>query len=153
IQVQQAFKVYNLGASAWVPKDLVIPLPETFTAFTTQQGMTDVGVDAVPQKGVRLRGTFAPGQHMIEFRWQLPYTGESEVSFDIGMAPHMAAPRVIAPASKDMKLDVPGFPTPQSASDGQGQRALITEKQLRRDESPLKKVTVTIQGLPTEGPA
>ena len=45
IQVQQAFKVYNFGKSAWVPKDLVIPLPDTFTAFTTQQGMSDVGVE------------------------------------------------------------------------------------------------------------
>jgi hypothetical protein len=52
-----------------------------------------------------------------------------------------------------MKLDVPGFPPPQSTSDGQGQRALITEKQIRRDDPPLKTVTVAIRGLPTEGPA
>jgi hypothetical protein len=153
IQVQQAFKIYNFGKSAWVPKDLVIPLPEDFTAFTTQQGMTDIGVDAVPKRGAKIHGTFPPGQHMIEFRWQLPYSGESQVSFDVGMPPNMAASRVIAPASKDMKLDVAGFPPTQSTNDGQGQRALITEKQLRRDEAPLKSVSVSIKGLPTEGPA
>jgi hypothetical protein len=64
----------------------------------------------------------------------------------------MAAARVIAPASKDMTLDVPGFPPPQSSSDGMGQRALVTEKQLRREDAPLKAVTVVIRGLPTEGP-
>ncbi len=152
IQVQQMFKIYNFGKSAWVPKDLVVPLPENFTAFTTQQGMSDVGVEAVPNKGVRIQGTFGPGQHMLEFRWQLPYSGEAEVRFDVGMAPHMAASRVIAPASKDMILDVPGFPPPQSTSDGMGQRALITEKQLRKEDPTLKTVSVVIRGLPTEGP-
>lgn len=152
IQVQQAVKIYNFGKTAWVPKDVIIPLPETFTAFTTQQGMSDVGADAVPKKGVKIHGTFAPGQHMIEFRWQLPYAGEAEVRFDVGMAPHTAASRVIAPASKEMKLEVPGFPPPQENSDGMGQRALITEKQLRREDAPLKTVTVVIKGLPTEGP-
>ena len=152
IQVQQAFKIYNFGRNAWVPRDLVVPLPESFTAFTTQQGMSDVGVDAVPNKGVRIHGTFGPGQHMLEFRWQLPYSGEPEVRFDVGMAPHMAASRVIAPASKDMTLEVPGFPPPQSTSDGMGQRVLITEKQLRKEDPTLKTVSVVIRGLPTEGP-
>jgi hypothetical protein len=152
IQVQQALKIYNFGRNAWVPKDLVVPLPEAFTAFTSQQGMSDVGVDAVPKKGVRIHGTFGPGQHMLEFRWQLPYAGESEVRFDVGMAPRMAASRVIAPASKEMILDVPGFPPPQSTSDGMGQRALITERQLRKEDPALSTVTVVIRGLPTEGP-
>jgi len=89
---------------------------------------------------------------MLEFRWQLPYAGEPEVRFDVGMAPHMAAARVIAPASKDMSLDVPGFPPPQSTNDGLGQRALITEKQLRKDDPALTTVSVVIRGLPTEGP-
>lgn len=152
IQVQEMFKIYNFGKNAWVPKDLVVPLPETFTAFTAQQGMTDVGVEAVAKKGARIRGTFGPGQHMLEFRWQLPYSGTSEVRFDVGMAPHMAASRVIAPASRDMTLEVPGFPPPQSTSDGMGQRALITEKQLRREDAALTSVSVVIRGLPTEGP-
>jgi hypothetical protein len=152
VQVQQAFRIFNFGKNAWSPKDLVIKLPENFTAFTTQQGMSDVGVDAVPKQGVRVHGTFGPGQHELEFRWQLPYSGEPDVMFDVGMAPHVAAARVIAPASRDMKLEVPGFPPPKSTSDGQGQRALVTEKQLRRDETPLKTVSVVIRGLPTEGP-
>ncbi len=152
IQIQEAFKIYNFGKTAWVPNDLVIPLPEEFTAFNAQQGMTDIGVEAVPKKGVRIKGTFPPGQHMVEFQWQLPYSGQAEVRFEVGTSPHMAAARVIAPASKDMRLDVPGFPLPESQSDGRGQRALITEKQLRREDPPMKSIAVVIRGLPTEGP-
>lgn len=153
VQIQQAYKIYNFGKSAWLPpSDLVIPLPPKFTAFTAQQGMTDVGVDSVPGKGLKLRGTFAPGQHVIEFRWQLPYNGESDVRFDVGAPPHMAAARVMSPASKNMTLEVPGFPAPQPTSDGQGQRVLITELQLKREDKPVKSIAVAIGGLPTTGP-
>lgn len=153
VQIQQAYKVYNFGRSAWVPEDVVIALPPEYTAFAAQQGMTDVGVDAVPKKGVKLRGTFAPGEHVIEFRWQLPYAGDAEVRFDIGMTPHTAASRVISPAGKSMRLDVDGFPAARVTADGMGQRALMTERNVRREESPLRSVRVQISGLPTEGPA
>jgi hypothetical protein len=153
IQVQQALKIYNFGKNAWVPpSDLVIALPESFTAFATQQAMTDVGADAIPKKGVKIRGTFSPGQHVIEFKWQLPYSGEGEVTFDVGMPPHLAAARVIAPASRGMGMEVDGFEPTKTSTDGMGQRALVTEKQLRRDEPPVNSLKVTIKGLPTEGP-
>lgn len=153
IQIQQAYKIYNFGKNAWVPpSDLVVALPETFTAFATQQGMTDVGVDAVLKKGVKIRGTFSPGQHVIEFKWQLPYTGEAEVKVDVGMPPHLAAARVIAPAAKGMGLDVEGFEPTKTSTDGMGQRALVTEKQVRREDPPVKSLRLTIKGLPTEGP-
>lgn len=153
IQIQQAYKIYNFGKNAWVPQDVVIALPPEYTAFAAQQGMTDVGVDAVPKKGVKLRGTFAPGEHVVEFRWQLPYSGDAEVLFDLGMTPHMAASRVISPAAKSMRLEVEGFPPARVTADGMGQRALMTERNVRRDESPLRSVRVQIAGLPTEGPA
>lgn len=153
IQIQQAYKIYNFGKNAWVPPpDFIVPLPDTYTAFATQQGMTDVGVDAVPKKGVKIRGTFSPGQHVIEFKWQLPYTGEAEVKVDVGMPPNLAAARIIAPAAKGMGMEVEGFEPTKLSTDGMGQRALVTEKQLRREDPPVKNLKLTIKGLPTEGP-
>lgn len=152
VQIQQALKIYNFGRNAWVPPpDLIVPLPDNYTAFAAQQGMTDVGADAIPNKGIKLRGTFSPGQHVIEFKWQLPYTGEAEVKFDVGMPPHLAAARVIAPASKGMSMEVDGFEPTKLSTDGMGQRALVTEKQLKRDDPPVKSIRITIKGLPTEG--
>ncbi|MBS2016577.1 MAG: hypothetical protein JST00_27075 [Deltaproteobacteria bacterium] len=153
VQVQQALKIYNFGRNAWVPpKDFVIALPPEFTAFTTQQGMTDVSVEAVPKQGIRLKGTFTPGQHVVEFRWQLPYAGEPEVKFDIGVMPNLAASRIIAPASKGMTLDVTGFDPPRTSTDGMGQRALVAERQWRREDAPPKSIPIALRGLPTEGP-
>ncbi len=152
VQVEQVFNLYNFGSNAWVPTDVVLSLPGDFTAFTAQQGMTDAAVDAVPGRGLKLRGTFPPGQQTLEFRWQLPYTGEPGVSFDVGMPPHLAAARIIAPAAREMQLGVDGFPASQSTMSSQGQRVLYTEKQLRRDEAPLRSVHVTLNNLPTAGP-
>jgi hypothetical protein len=153
VQIQEEFRIYNLGKTAWLPQDLILPLPPEFTAFAAQQGMTDVGVDAVPKKGARLRGTFAPGEHVVELRWQLPYDGAGEVRFEVGVPPHTAAARVIAPAAKYMELEVDGFPPAKSTRDGKGQRALVTERQIGREDPAMGTIRMQIRGLPTEGPA
>lgn len=151
VQFQQAFQVYNFGRYAWVPDGIFVSLPEGFTAFNTQQGMGDQGVD--PEKtGARFRGTFGPGQQqVIEFRWQLPWAGESVVEADIGLPPHVPVMQVMAAASQKMRLDVEGFPPAQSHKDNQGQNLLVTEKQLGSGES-LTSIHFALRDLPTPGP-
>ncbi len=153
VQVQQAFSIFNFGKSAWLPNDVVITLPREFTAFSAQQGMTDVGVDLVEGKGVRLRGTIYPGRHDVEFRWQLPYSGDSDVSLDVGLTPNVAVARVMSPASQEMHLEATGFPPAESRTDNQGQRILVTERQLMRNDTPLKSLHARITGIPTRGNA
>jgi hypothetical protein len=152
VQIQEAISVYNFGKVAWVPNDLVIKLPETFTALTGQQGMSDQGIDSVEKQGARLHGTFSPGRHDVEFRWQVPYDGEKEVDLDVGMPPHVAVMRAMAVASQDMKLVVEGLPEAVRQTDQQGQHLLVTEKQLRREDAPLDSVHISLQNLPTAGP-
>lgn len=151
VQAEQAFMIYNFGRTAWVPDDLVVPLPEAAMAVTSQQGMSDVGVDPVEKRGVRIRGTFGPGRHEIQFRWQLPYAGEDTLNIEVGMPPHMASARVIATAATSMRLEVAGFPASVTQPDGQGQRVLISEKQMAREEPPLKNVKITLAGIPQTG--
>jgi hypothetical protein len=150
VQFEQAFMVYNLGRSAWVPENVVIALPVGHKAVTSQQGPTDVGIDPVEGTGIRLRGTFGPGRHEVQFRWQLPYSGESAVNVEVAMPPHMASSRVVASASQSMTLDVKDFGKTRIDSDGQGQRVLIAEKQLSRDE-PLKYLRIALTGVPQTG--
>jgi hypothetical protein len=152
VQLEQAVTIYNLGRVAWVPDDVVIGLPEGFTALTGQQAMGGEGVDSVEKRGAKLRGTFGPGQHPIEFRWQLPYDGEKDVSFDETLPPNVAVMQVMAAASQQMRLVVGGFPDAQPRTDAQGERLLLTERQMRRDDAPLTKVHVELRDLPTAGP-
>jgi hypothetical protein len=151
IQVEQVYTVFNIGKVTWVADDVVIKLPPTFTALSSQQSMSDQGVDSVDKVGGRLHGTFSPGRHELHFQWQLPYEGEKEVDFDVGLAPHVAVLQAMAGASTGVRFSVVGFPDAQAKTDARGQRVLVTEKQARRDE-PWSSIQVKLEGLPTPGP-
>jgi hypothetical protein len=154
LQVEQLFQVYNFGKTAWVPgPDVVLPLPDGYTALRGQEDMGDAGIDTSDKRGPRLRGTFAPGKHTIAYRWQLPWGGEKDVSFSAALPPHLAAMHVTAAASGDIKLHVDGFPEPHPDHDGRGQAVLQTEKTARREDPPMTALKVSLRELPTPGPA
>jgi hypothetical protein len=150
VQAEQAFMFFNFGKSAWKPINLVVPLPKGHRAVTAQQGMTDVGVDPVENEGVRIRGTFGPGEHQVSFRWQLPYEGEDTLKVDLGMPPNLATSRVITAASPTMKLQVDGFPPALDRTNEQGERVLITEKRLERGDK-LDRIDISVTGIPLTG--
>jgi hypothetical protein len=150
IQIEQVFNVFNLGRSAWQPTDVQMPLPEGYTAFNAQASMSDQGVDDA-HGAAKLRGTFAPGRHSIEFRWQLPWSGDKDVDFDVGLPPHVAIARVMMPATGEIKLGATGFPVPEVRHDSQGQTFLVTERRLRPDDPHLDTLAISIHDLPTPG--
>jgi len=152
VQLEEAITIYNFGRTAWVPDNVILTLPSAFTALTANQQMGDQGVDPVDGQGARLKGTFAPGRRDIEFRWQIPNTGDRDLEFDIGLPPHVAVMRVMALASQSMRLVVDGFPDAQKQTDPQGQRLLLTEKQLRKEDTPLTSAHVSLRDLPVPGP-
>ncbi len=152
IQIQERLDVFNGTPTAWVPKDFVLHLPENFTALNAQQQMSDIGVDSVPKEGGRVHGTFLPGENAIMFSWQLPYGSEPTVDFEIGMPPNVRQMFVRAAAAPGMKLAVPGFREAVSQTNEEGQRELVTMKQLNDNEPPPKRLKIGIEDLPTPGP-
>lgn len=148
IQVEEMLTFYNLGRTAWQPDGVLMKLPSGVTAFSAQANMSDQSVDQVDEQG-KLRGTFAPGRHTIEFRWQVPWSGDSDVAFAVGMPPHVAIARVMLPATSDIKLTVDGFPATQVRRDQQGQSFLVTEKRLTPDDPKLTSLDVGIHNLPS----
>jgi hypothetical protein len=148
IQVEEMLTFYNLGRSAWQPDGVLMKLPSGVTAFSAQANMSDQSVDQVDEQG-KLRGTFAPGRHTVEFRWQVPWSGDSDVEFDVGMPPHVAIARVMLPATSDIKLAVDGFPAAQVRRDQQGQSFLVTEKRLTPEDPKLTSLAVSIHNLPS----
>lgn len=152
VQIQQRIDVFNGSPVAWIPKDVVLKLPADFSAVTGMQQMSDVGVDAVPQQGVRLHGTFGPGENPVVFSWQLPYSGESSVELEAGLAPNLGQLVVRAAAAPGMKLEVQGFREAISQVNEEGQRELVTGKQIQEGEAPLRKVHISLRDLPTPGP-
>lgn len=151
IQVEQSFRIFNGGQVAWAPDGLVIKLPEGFVALTAEQGMTDQGVDPTPL-GARLRGTFGPGQHSVEYRWQLPWSGDAEQVVDLPLPPRVVAAQVIALAATDMELAVDGFAAATPERGQGGQALLVAHRELRPEETPIPRLRVALRGLPTVGP-
>lgn len=113
--------------------------------------MSDQGVDDI-SGSAKLRGTFPPGRHTVDFRWQLPWSGDKDVEFDVGLPPHVAIARVMMPAAPGPKLVAAGFPPAVTRQDGQGQSFLVTERRLRPDEGRLGSISVELHDLPSAGP-
>jgi hypothetical protein len=151
VQIEEAVTFFNFGRTAWVPENLIVKLPKGFTALTSQAMMSDQGIDSIENVGAKFRGTFGPGRHDLDFRWQLPYDGDRDLTVDVALPPHIAIWRVMAAAGRETSLEVAGFPETQRRADKQGQRVLVTEKQVKRD-APLTSVHVTIRGLMVAGP-
>lgn len=150
--VQQAVRVFNATPVAWVPENLVLVLPEGFTALNGQAAMSDQGIDPVPE-GARIRGTFPPGEHEVVFSWQVPYSGESDLSLDVAMPPHLGSMIVRAASSPGMQLTVDGFPAATQEFNEEGQRILATTKRSNENDPPIGKLHVALRGLPAKGPA
>jgi hypothetical protein len=148
IQVEEVLTFYNLGRSAWQPDGVVMKLPPGVTAFSAQANMSDQGVDETDETA-KLRGTFPPGRHTLDFRWQVPWSGEADVNFNVEMPPHVAIARVMLPATSDIKLTVEGFPAAQVRRDQQGQSFLVTEQRLTPEEPRLTSLAVGIHNLPS----
>lgn len=151
IQIEEALTIYNLGRTAWQPEDVRMALPEGYTAFNAQASMSDQGVDEAGGAG-KLRGTFPPGRHAVQFRWQLPWSGDKDVDFEVGLPPHVAIARVMMPATSNVKLSATDFPPPEVRHDEQGQSFLVSERRLKPDDPKLTSLAIGIHDLPTPGP-
>ena len=153
VQIQQRIDIRNGSPVAWVPSNVILRLPEDFTALNNVQQMSDIGVDAVPKQGAKLHGTFGPGENSVFFSWQLPYSGQSDVQIELGTPPNLGAVVVRAASGPGMRLEVDGFPAATSQTNEEGQRELVTGRQLQEGDSPMHTIHIALRDLPTPGPA
>jgi hypothetical protein len=142
----------NRSTLSWVPDNATMRLPSDFKAFKAGESMDDVRFEEDPGRGVRLRGTFSPGQHQASFRFQVPRHAEDSASFHFGLPPHVGEARFIAEAAPSMEIDVDGFEKPQTDVSQTGQRVLVTRRVAVRGEvSGLPGFTAQLSGIPTPG--
>lgn len=150
-QFEVLFRYGNRSAMSWVPEDARMSLPSGFKAFKAGESQSDVRFEEDPGKGVKLKGTFAPGQQSASFRFQLPRHEETSASFDFGLPPHVGEIRFIAEAPVGMEIDVAGFEKPQ-VDVNNGQRLLVTRRvAVRGQASGLGGFTASLSGIPTPG--
>ncbi|MFO0585918.1 MAG: hypothetical protein U0441_00190 [Polyangiaceae bacterium] len=151
ITFQNMYGIINVGQVAWVPENQTIELPDGYKAYNRPDAMDGVGVDEVNGKGV-LRGTIGPGQHEVQFRYQVNLDGGERQTFRIALPPRLQQMRVIAESSKTMGVEVKGFPAARKSQNGEGKRVLVTERRFQRDDPQANEIEITLTGLPTPGP-
>lgn len=151
-QFEVLFRYGNRSALSWVPENARMTLPSGFKAFKAGEAMTDVRFEEEAGRGVKLNGTFSPGQQSASFRFQVPRNEETSASFTFGLPPHVGEIRFIAEAAPGMELDVDGFEKPQTDVSQTGQRVLVTRRvAVRGEANGLGTFTVSLAGIPTPG--
>jgi hypothetical protein len=89
---------------------------------------------------------------MVVFSWQLPYASEPSLEMDLGLPPAARQVLVRAAAAPGMRLEVPTFREAVAQVSEEGQRELVTGRQINDTDAPLRKVTIKLSDLPTPGP-
>ncbi len=143
------FEIYNIGPITWVPKDVHLDLPHGWKAFVADKGMSDTRVVADGDSGIKLEGTFTPGQHQISFRFQVPNDHDATTSFSMDMPPHLASMQMVVESSPGMGMNIAGFGPAQPGTNNNGQRVLIASRQLQQGQPQMKQLSVTLTGVPT----
>ncbi len=151
-QFEVLFRYGNQSGVTWVPENAKMRLPNGAKAFKAGEAMTDVRFEEEPGRGVKLLGTFSPGQQSASFRFQVPRHEENGASFHFGLPPHVGEIRFIAEAAPSMEVDVDGFEKPQSDVSQTGQRVLVTRRVAARGQAQgLGEFTASLAGIPTPG--
>jgi hypothetical protein len=115
-QFEVLFRYGNRSRVTWVPENARMTLPAGFKAFKAGEAMTDVRFEEEPGRGVKLTGTFAPGQQGMEIDvegFEKPQTDVSQTGQRV-LVTRRVAVRGQASGLGDFTASLAGIPTPGS---------------------------------------
>jgi len=144
------WRIENFSEVSWLPENVFFQLPEGFEALTIRDPKANARFERADEQGVKLAGTFAPGQHDLVLRFHLPTEGKSERSFSFPTTLNVGMVRVLMDSAPTMDLKVQGFPAPEETRNASGQRRLSVARDFlgEKTRSP-EKVEIKISGIPT----
>ena len=157
VRITQESQLTNLGQETYVfpparegdPGGLLVPLPEGFHDFQTQQVMTDQRISETPE-GFRISGSIPPGSVTLLWAYEVPRSGgEWRARIDNPFRTFQF--QVISEASEGMHLDVEGF-APAQTHEGAGVRFLQAQTVRQPTDPLLQSIAVEVKGIPHEGP-
>jgi hypothetical protein len=148
LRIESSFRSYVFSNIAF-RADFPVKIPPAATSFTTSAFSEYLRVQKGPAAGVvRVVDTIPPGQREALFSYEVNARDGQETRLELGMPPHLAAVRVIyfsklkTPVAR---LAVTGFDNAKRDTSGALPGGLITERQLRREEEPLRSVQIVVK--------
>jgi hypothetical protein len=145
LQIDQAYRIFNMGSTAWQAEGVKVQLPPGAKAFSSPPGdllWTQNGDVAM------LRGTVTPGQHEASFRFQIPWNGERDLSFELGVLPQVQQYRLASDGPAGLKLSAEGFSEAEATQNANGQRVLLVDRALARPDPTFKSIKVMLANMP-----
>lgn len=152
IHVTQQAQIDNLGQETIVFGDegMHVDLPRGFTAFQTQESMTDQRL--IPDdEGFAIKGSLPPGRITLMWAYDLPLEAGQDVHVRVPIPFTTWRYRVITEAAEGMALEVRGFDEAE-VREGPGARFLHTQIERTRESPELREVDITVRGIPGPGP-
>jgi len=149
--IDMLWRIENYSDKSWLPDDkTVFQLPKGATAVTIREATGDGRLEAAGDEGVRLAGTFAPGQQDLALRFHMPADGNSERQMAFPSPVHLGSARIILDSSPTMSLKVEGFSEPNESRNQDGQRRLISSRDFLGEKVRAPdKILALISGVPT----
>ncbi|HEU4409244.1 MAG TPA: hypothetical protein VFS43_28555 [Polyangiaceae bacterium] len=145
IQISQAYRILNLGSNAWQADGVKVQLPPGAKAFKGEVG--DLVWTSGEDSAV-LRGTITPGQHDASFRFQIPWNGERDVAFELGILPQVQSFRLASDSPQGLQLQGEGFTEAEPMLNNAGQRMLVVEKALQKPDPTFRSVKARLINMP-----
>lgn len=153
LHVEQLLRFVNVGSQTWVAQDVIVPIDRAHRAFAVNEHQGDLRIGFVQGRAYRIAGPVPPGVSELSFRYQIPLSGSDTVRFSAFLPPRVAHVRVLSSASTSTSMSVTGFPEAHLVRDDEGQRYLVTDRYVSSGGDQLDQATISVQGLPTPGPA
>ena len=153
LQVEQIFHFANMSDRTLIIPEWIVPLERGYQAFAGTEESSEIRIEVLEGRGFKVSGFVRPGAHEASFRYQIPYSSSESIHFSAWMIPRVAQLRVIAAAAGSTRMRVEGMPEPFVSKGNDGQKMLITERTVLPGSDQVEVASITVQGLPTPGPA
>jgi hypothetical protein len=148
--VDVLWRIENYSEISWLPDNTSFPLPAGAKALTIRESEDDGRFEAAGDNGIKLAGTFSPGQHDLLARFQLPADGKAVRDIVFPTAVHLGTLRVLLDSSPTMSLKVEGCSDPEESRNQDGQRRLVVSRDFLGEKTRAPdKIEVRIAGIPT----
>ena len=151
LHIIQMVQLANLANETYIfPEEgKEVVLPEGFTAFQSQEVMTDQRIQPT-ETGFKVRGSLPPGQVQLTWAYDVPLdTGKMELELPLPWRTFTA--RVETDAPEGLDLEVSGMPDADLHETG-GHRLLFTQKRYGPSDPPPDTLRVQLSGIPGPGP-
>ena len=151
LKIAQQLRLVNIGGSVYVFPEggMRIPLPKGFTAFETQENMTDQRVSSTDNE-LKIEGSIPPGQTSLLWGYDLPIEG-TEMTVELDNPWTTFAYRVLADAAPGLTMRVDDMPAPEQHESEEG-TYWVTETMRRPEQEAMRHIRIHLAGIPGPGP-